>query len=427
MALPGLATLLDPDAFHARLRLSVPGLDLRATTPHYIRYKPGVNCLVAYHLDIAGTPVEGYAKAYRVDDPKLATAHRRRATDGLLGRGRIMLSEIAAEVMIFPNDDKLPGLANMCSAERQQALLSRLLPGPTDLNGARLEALRYKPERRCVMRLTTDDAFEAVVKFYTEDRFEAAQRGPLTFTSGGLLHVARMLGQSRRHHTIAFEWLPGRPFDEVVRDPMLSLHQVESVGEALAALHSHEVFGLPDRELRDEASDLVAACEALAAVCPVVAEPATWIATTICADLERERAQRRPTHGDFYAKQVVMSDEKVGILDLDRVARADPASDIGTFVAHLERSVVCGEMSRQRAENVSAALLDGYSRAAPSYAPERIAPYVAANLVKLAIEPFRYFEPDWPDRVVALVERAELIAHTHRAQRRRLPSVLAVM
>jgi len=30
----------------------------------YVRYKPGMNCLVAYDLEVAGTQVAAYAKAY---------------------------------------------------------------------------------------------------------------------------------------------------------------------------------------------------------------------------------------------------------------------------------------------------------------------------------------------------------------------------
>ena len=66
--LPGLATLLDPDAFLAALQASVPPADLRAAHLRYLRYKPGQNCLAAYSIEAGGSGVDCHAKAYRRTD-----------------------------------------------------------------------------------------------------------------------------------------------------------------------------------------------------------------------------------------------------------------------------------------------------------------------------------------------------------------------
>src|SRR5438093_11933986 len=61
-AIPGLATLLDPAAFLAALRSALPGAGLDGARAAYVRYKPSMNCLVAYEQDIAGTTMTAYAK-----------------------------------------------------------------------------------------------------------------------------------------------------------------------------------------------------------------------------------------------------------------------------------------------------------------------------------------------------------------------------
>ena len=52
-SIPGLSTLLDPDAFLAALRTLLPEVDLRGASSRYVRYKPNTNCLSAYQLDVA--------------------------------------------------------------------------------------------------------------------------------------------------------------------------------------------------------------------------------------------------------------------------------------------------------------------------------------------------------------------------------------
>lgn len=57
-------------------------------------------------------------------------------------------------------------------------------------------------------------------------------------------------------------------------------------------------------------------------------------------------------------------------------------------------------------------LLTGYQQAAPgSLDRERLATHTAARLLRLAVEPFRKREPDWANRVAALLQRAETIGH----------------
>src|SRR5881296_2406565 len=67
-AIPGLAVVLDPDAFIANLRRAVPGVDLRTAQITYQRYKPQAFCRVTYRLDIAGAELDLDVRACRPDD-----------------------------------------------------------------------------------------------------------------------------------------------------------------------------------------------------------------------------------------------------------------------------------------------------------------------------------------------------------------------
>src|SRR4051794_14026842 len=66
-ALPGLATLLDPDAFAEALRGAAPALRPRAARVTYVRYKPGTSCLVGYRVESDGSAFLAFATTHRAD------------------------------------------------------------------------------------------------------------------------------------------------------------------------------------------------------------------------------------------------------------------------------------------------------------------------------------------------------------------------
>ena len=68
-AIPGLATVLDPEALVAALQSACPELGIQQATPFYVHYKPATRCIVAFRLAVAGFDTEllAYADAYGPD------------------------------------------------------------------------------------------------------------------------------------------------------------------------------------------------------------------------------------------------------------------------------------------------------------------------------------------------------------------------
>ena len=104
--LPGLATLLDPEAFVALVRRAAPDSAVRSARIGYVKYKPGVNCLVGYQLDLDEALRDGYARALRRRDYA-----RHAATTG--GQHTLACDEQAIQVMLFPRDRRLVGLRQL--------------------------------------------------------------------------------------------------------------------------------------------------------------------------------------------------------------------------------------------------------------------------------------------------------------------------
>ncbi|GAB5536685.1 MAG: hypothetical protein Rubg2KO_29340 [Rubricoccaceae bacterium] len=398
-ALPGFGTLLDPEAFAHALRRHLPEagrLDVR-----YIRYKPAENAVVAADVWIGGTLCTVHAKAHRADaHAKLAKAAARTVVDGLAGRGQLIWEDQAIVVSLFPNDAKLKALRRLATPDTRRQLVQRILFDRPDLMDIEPITLRYKPERRWVGRIG-----DVVIKLHSASGFPDA----LGARSAGLpkegMQTPRVVGRSVRHRAIATSWVDGRVLDAAIRDPDVTPAVVAPVGAALAALHRQPVGeALP---VRNAVPALRAAVEAVAATCPELANRVRDLTQRIETALATHPSSPVLVHGDFYAKQVILSPGVPTVLDFDRLGVGEAAADLATFIAHLERDRLRFGLDLARAEAVQDALLDGYAHHAELPSDAALAAHTATALVGLAPHPFRFREPDWPARTAALLDVAE--------------------
>jgi tRNA A-37 threonylcarbamoyl transferase component Bud32 len=407
--LPGLATLLDTEAFLAALRRALPGADLRTARITYIKYKPRTNCLVSYRLDLDGTAIVATAKAYSSSAcVQLRKARGATGVPSAFSSGRLVLDDCAVSISLFPNDSEVKSLRRLTNADVRHRMIRRVFRRDRcELWGGAIEALAYKPERRYVAKLSSGEEPRAVLKFYAEPEYRAARDNSQAFESRGLLRLAPRIGYSDRYRVLAFEWLPGKLLREAILDADFDPDTVGTVGAALAELHAQNPGGLPCLTRETETAALVFEADGLGFLCPHLARRAGELAQKLAARLIEEPPVNRPIHGDFHGGQVLLSAKSVGLLDLDRAVRADPMGDLGLFIAHFEREVVRGNLASDRVELLAEALLEGYRVATRTTIPSRVQLRRVAGLLRLAPECFRYFEPGWPNRAEAILQRAE--------------------
>ena len=410
-ALPGLAIVLDPEAFVGALRCSLPDIDLGAACISYVKYKPGTNCLVGYRLIVAGIVIDVYAKAYGANaSKKLQKAHEQPGQPGALGQGRIPLDDYQIVVSAFPNDAKVRGLPILAAVEPRLNLLHKLLPDRPHLLLGTIQTMVYKPERRYVARLLNEDRAEVVLKLYTQPGYsEVVQRHQKLYESRSPLRLTSWLGASDSHAALVFEWLPGRLLSEAILHPQFDARAVVTVGAAIAQLHAQTPEGLPHLTRENEVNTLVSEAYTVGLVCPHLAQRAEALARRLAAHLADRPPAYRLIHGDFHARQVLLSGDTAAILDLDRAVYADPVIDLGLFAAHLEREVIRGNLPPNRVEPLVQALLKGYAAVTDQPATDEIQLYTAIELLRLAPRFFRYREPDWPERIEASLGRVETI------------------
>lgn len=409
-AIPGLATLLDPEAFIAAFQPFVPEIVFSGVRPTYLRYKPGTNCLSAYRLDTDVGCLDVYAKAHGPDAlVNLAKAGHLKTAPGTRHAGLFVLEDRGMVVWFFPNDGKLRQLRRLAKPEARRNLFRQFLPAGIDASTAALETLAYKPERRYVARLVAAAGPQAVVKFHTPYAFRRVRVSTGAFAQSGPLRVPRCIGVAEESGAIGFEWFPGRLLSEIVAEPDHDAAALLETGAALAELHAQEPLNLAVRTRAAEAEALNAIARWMSFVSPRLADRAVNLASRLAGWLLAEPAHSRPIHGDFYAKQVLVSAGGVGLLDLDEAVRSDPRADLGLFVAHLERDVVRGRVPAGSVGLIAETLLDGYRRAAGRLSENGLGWYVAIGLFQLLHGPFRTCEPDWEARTETLLARVERI------------------
>lgn len=403
-SLPGLALLLDPDALMEELRAHLPHADLGRATAHYLRYKPFTNCLVAYRLSTPAGEHEVYAKAHPLSaSKKIEKARTRASVPEALGIGRMALDNFAVVVAAFPNDDKLRILRTWHDADRRRRLLHRVVRG-SRITHAGSQVLRYKPERRIVARIEDIDGRLMVLRGSLPADFAQSAAGAASFESRGPLKIARCLGVSPRDSAVALEWLPGRELAGVIADDDVRSSTMATVGSALAELHAQRVEGLPTNTLDEESRQLAAVADSVAFLCPEIADRVQTLRSRILANLSP--SQLRPIHGDFHARQVVLSGGAAGFIDFDEAAIGDPAIDIATFLAHLERDALAGRLSRGRLEMCVDGLMEGYRTVSSTLPLGGLPARIAGGLLLLAPHPFRDREPRWKENTASIVSRA---------------------
>lgn len=408
-AIPGLATVLNPDAFVAALRPFVPEADLSTAQITYVKYKPGTNCLVGYRLALEGTTVEAYAKAYRPEfQAKLQKVRGQSSVGGPLGPGRLVLDQQAIVVSIFPNDSKLKVLPQLADQAARVQLFRELLPDQPDLWHGTVQSIRYKPERRFVAQWMANGRVQAALKVYAETGYHKPLVNANTFESRGALRVAQLCGSSDRRRILAFEWLPGRLLSEQIYQAESAVPDLSIVGAALAEVHAQSGARLELLTRESEAAVLFSVADGIAFLSPSLSQRVHDVARRLATQVAAQPPLYRPIHGDFYARQVLVDSDTVGILDLDEARLGDPAADLGNFIAHLESDALRGRLAAQRVEPLRDSLLEGYR----ALDPARVNLHAAIGLFRLLPHPFRQREADWLARTEAILERIEAILHT---------------
>lgn len=408
-ALPGLATLLDAEAFAQALR-GLPGLQqVQRAVPQYLRYKPGNSCVAAFTVERPGLPALAlYAKA--LPPARFAEAWQRPRWQAAVQAGAPdaprALAQQALLVLEPAYDRGVPALRRLADPQRGPALLGALLAQP---GAVALTPLRWKPERRWVGLASVQGRPVAVLRAGSGPAFGQALLGA---TVGAAHGGAPLLGADGARQVFAQAWLPGRalcPEQGAVPTP----RQLVAVGAALARLHASRLQHPLQRGRAEELQALARLVADLQALDPALAAQAQRLLARLePAFAALPAAAPVLVHGDFSLDQVVDDGGTLRFIDWDRAAQGEAAADLGNAWARLEAQALAGWLEGEAARSAAQALCEGHGAEAGRRAAG-VRTWAAAGLLRLSAEPFRERLPDWPARAAALLARAaELLQDT---------------
>lgn len=409
--IPGLGLLLDPSRLLTELSGKLDCVQVDDIKLAYLRYKPGMNCLARYELSAAGRTINIYAKAHGKDAAsKMAKSMERTAIDGALGPGRMVLEDLQIILSVFPNDAKLTSLKCLSDAEYRQRLFGRLFePGSGWQESTFGQILNYKPERRCVVRLTRPDGESALVKFYSRNGYSTARTVSRKLSEGRDGFYPSTVGRSKKHAVVAYLWQPGTTLRQLHSEGNLTVADLAAVAESLAELHVSGRGGLSRLRRHEQAARLRALAQQTGIQLPQLRKRATFMARQLAQWRASQARVKRPVHGDFYDKQVIISAGKARLIDLDAVRLDDPLLDLGSYIAHLERPAENAGMSRIGIDLQKDTLLNRYAELSGSICEKQLNNYIALGLFELIHQPFRDWAQDWPAQTEQLLHRVETL------------------
>jgi hypothetical protein len=315
----------------------------------------------------------------------------------------------------YPDDPDLPRLADVARPATLRDALRDALPGGGPILRCRVDLVRYRPGRRATltveMRRSGDPARRRpqrlVVKCYHDGRKAAAVAAEAvlldaTVDPGTPLRFASVRAHLSELSLVVQEHVTGARLDEVICLPGPAPERaLRRAAVALAALHRQPVVTDRTRAVDKERARFAARSLRVTEVDPVAGTALMELATRLSAT-----ARDIPpgavglVHGDCKPSQFLLRGEgEVVLLDLDSCGQADPAGDVGTFLATLRQHALRRVLARRataadaRAQSALAeAFLDQYVEAAGGGADvelrRRIAWYEAVALERKALRCF---------------------------------------
>jgi aminoglycoside/choline kinase family phosphotransferase len=455
--LPGLAEALDERAMRDRLQALLFGIDARyqieRCNPGQAIYLAGDFCGLRYEMEVrdqaGGELIEplvigrvfhyGDACAAFMRD-KLAPVMAR-----MQGRPEVALFTQAAThieglnmvVHAFPIDGDLPILVDVTDRRRVPALMADMLPevreGRFTPRDCQVELAHYGRQHRCTLRYTlTDGAAERrVVYGKVAADGSGARTAPVIAAlrerlSSNQVNIPQVLAFRPDLQLLLLEAIPGKPQVARLLKARLAGEQpasqltledaIAACGRIAAAMHGAEIELGRRRALEDELDWLRNSIQALARVSRALgARLQRWLeqATTYAG-----RATPLPlcfSHGDFTYTQLIFDDRQSGLVDFDTVCQAEPALDLGQFLAY-QRLAILKDQRRDApipaaaTEQLCGIFLDAYITARGAaigdeqQLRDRAALYEVLMLLRLAIHSWQKLKVSRLEHTLTLLE-----------------------
>jgi aminoglycoside phosphotransferase (APT) family kinase protein len=334
----------------------------------------------------------------------------------------------AIDIWAWPFDPTFAQLARAADPEYAGGLLSALERAPwTRRNGAEctVTPVRYVPRRSHVLRYDPPGPVgppgpgTLFVKLYADPVECALRRETIVAAAAALeeLDVGRAaspIGDSAGAGILLYPWVEGASLAHHLRDgdPETG-DMLRSLGAAAGALQRLPARAeLPSRSLGLVIAGATHAASHLDTLLPFAAGVVRRLLAT--AEQCGERVTAEPpvlVHGDLKLEHARVTDpRRITLIDLDSLARAEPALDLGQLLADIRwEFFAAGRVGFAEAQE---RFLEGYrdSGDLPQQRLQRARIHELVVFVRSAMRRVNFLQPAWEDRMQAALAAASAFA-----------------
>ena len=247
-------------------------------------------------------------------------------------------------VLRSPADPSMPQLARLSNPATLATLLETFT-GPSYSRPV-VRAVRYRPGQRHVLVAQGPRGPAVYVKTDRDDsgaravpaaRFFAAALERRSISA----RVAEPLGHASQERASLWWQAPGRPATALVAKGRTAAPVAALAGRVARVIHDSPTAGTaPDalglRDVQAEAAAALRAGEHITALLPAVGRTYRGLVGVVLDELDRLPGEPVTlVHGDLKADNLLVDGDLLSVLDLDRVRWAEPALDLGKFLADL--------------------------------------------------------------------------------------------
>lgn len=476
---PAVQSAFDATAMQTHLQKAFFGTDEEASAYTIVQCKPGKasyldgeGCLLRYEIQLqqrasgATTAALLLARLFADQAEAAAYLHGRLAplATKLKGRPEIapfagsplgplaLIDELNMVVSVFPLDGELPALIAATDRQRMAQFFDETLP-ETDgqrfvVEACTIDAGHYGRQHRCVLRYTVDghwvDAKQQLVRpesLVVYGKVAADDRCKVVGMALNALHwhmarvkssrrfvLPRIVGYQPKLRLIMLEAIPGTPrIPQLIQAQLagkaeprrgaLTLTQaLHDCAQVAAALHQTVIKVDKPRTFADELAYLQG-------YLPATQEFSLALAMQLqhaLRRLQRYAEQTEPlpltlSHGDFTYTQLLFDEESCGLVDFDTVCEAEPALDLGQFLAYLRLAAHKAQKSSTTVaplafDELCEHFISTYLQAA-DYPPvlahqlrARVAAYEMISLMRIALHSWQKLKGSRLELVLDLLE-----------------------
>jgi hypothetical protein len=363
------------------------------------------------------------------------------------------LPELGLRLETEPPEEALPAFADLTDPDRAGVLLERTLrnAGPRfadlQVRGCVPRVLSYKPGSRCVVECFMDYGPQprrpewpdrVVAKTYRRDKGRTAYDGMSalwrsSLRRGGVVTIAEPLAYVPDLHLLIQSAVPGhRSLEEAIAEAFTSdapgwfgniTGFVGMAAEGLAELHRSDAGFTASVSVEEWFAEIHKLVGQLRVAGPLpeledgirpLLEPLEAIARTVPPD------GRVPTHGTFDPEQVLLHENGVSLIDFDDYCGAEPAMDVGLFLAAIPDLALTAASTEgrdsaawpevlDRARTVADAFLARYEELAPISRP-RVALWQAVDFLRDALHTWVKAKPAGPGKDLVILR--DFLQHT---------------